>query len=255
MQLGDFTELAKDYINRPTYSKQIIRAILKYMDFEKREDFKIAEVGAGTGKLTNVLLEMGLDVVAVEPNDSMREEGIKSTEGQNVKWVKGCGEDTTLDKENFDWVIMASSFHWAKPKDTLKEFYKILSPEGFFTAIWNPRNIESSEFHTKVEAMIYEIAPNIKRVSSGSKQHAKKWEEVLVSTGHFKDVIFMEVDHVEVMSRERYMGAWKSVNDIRVQAGPQKWKKILEAIEDEIKGLDVIKVPYKNRAWTAQKVG
>lgn len=255
MKQGDFSNLAKKYINRPAYSELILRAILKYMDYEKKENFKIAEVGAGTGKLTKMLLEMGLDVIAVEPNDAMREEGIKYTREHNIQWINGTGEYTTLENECVDWVIMASSFHWTDTKISLPEFHRILKPNGFFTALWNPRNIEASELHTKIENNIYEIAPNIKRVSSGSKNHTSKWEDVLVSTGHFQDVIFMEVDHLEIMSKERYMGAWDSVNDIRSQAGEEKWEQILESIEHEIEDLDLIEVPYKIRAWTTQKIG
>lgn len=255
MQQGDFTNLAKNYINRPAYSKLILSAILKYMDYEKKVNFKIADVGAGTGKLTKMLLEMELDIVAIEPNDDMREEGIKYTHEYIVKWINGSGEHTRLRNESVDWVVMASSFHWTNPKHSLLEFHRVLKPRGFFTAMWNPRNIDASELHTKIENIIYEIAPNIKRVSSGSKNHTQRWDEILVSTGHFQDVIFMEVDHLEVMTKDRYMGAWNSVNDIRSQAGEEKWKQILEAIEHEIKDLDIIEVPYKIRAWTAQKVG
>ena len=108
MKQGDVSNLAKKYINRPAYSELILRAILKYMDYEKKENFKIAEVGAGTGKLTKMLLEMGLDVIAVEPNDAMREEGIKYTREHNIQWINGTGEYTTLENECVDWVIMAS---------------------------------------------------------------------------------------------------------------------------------------------------
>lgn len=251
---GDFTELAKQYINRPAYSTTIIKAILNYMETYKKEQIKIADIGAGTGKLTKVLLQMGLDVTAVEPNDKMRGEGIEYTKGYNVKWYKGSGEFTGLQDNSYNWVVMASSFHWTDPQKSLPEFSRILKNGGYFTAIWNPRNIEVSELHTKIENIIYSNVPNIKRVSSGAKNNTNKWEEILISTGHFDDVIFMETDYLENMTQERYMGAWKSVNDIRFQAGEEKFKVILDLIEKEIQDLDVIPVPYKMRAWTAKKI-
>jgi len=254
MKQGDFTKLAKQYINRPAYNKVLLDSILKIMDYDKKNSFKIVEVGAGTGKLTKMLLEMGLDVIAVEPNDAMREEGVEYTkEFDNVRWVKGSGEETEVESNIADWVIMASSFHWTDPKKSLPEFSRILKDDGFFTAIWNPRNIQISELHTKIEDNIKSIVPELNRVSSGS-QSTKQWEYVLTSTGNFKDCIFMETDYQENMSKDRYMGAWHSVNDIQSQAGEKRWNEIISMIEDEIKDLEVVEVPYKIRAWTAKKV-
>lgn len=254
MQLGDFSNLAQQYIHRPAYNDHLLKTLLLYTGYLQKPDFKVADVGAGTGKLTKMLLEKGLSVAAVEPNDAMRAEGIKYTDGFDVSWMAGSGEETGLPDGSLDWIIMASSFHWTNPEKSLPEFSRILKPGGYFTAVWNPRNIESSELHSGIEHKIYEIAPNIKRVSSGSKSTTKKWEEILISTGHFSNVIFMEVDHCEIMSRERYLGAWQSVNDIQTQAGDKNWKIIMDMIRSEIKHLDEIEVPYKNRAWTAQRV-
>lgn len=254
MKQGDFTKLAKQYINRPAYSELLLSNILKTMDFDKKkENFTVVEVGAGTGKLTKMLLEMGLNVIAIEPNDAMREEGIEYTkEFSTVQWKKGSGEETTIEPNIADWVIMASSFHWTDPKKSLPEFSRILKNDGYFTAIWNPRNIKISALHSKIEDNIKTIIPELKRVSSGS-QSTQEWEYVLVSTGDFKECIFMETDHQENMTKERYMGAWHSVNDIQAQAGVDRWRKILEMIENEIKNLEIIDVPYKIRAWTVKK--
>lgn len=252
MKQGDFTRLAKQYCNRTGYSELVLKALIKYIDY--KENFKIADVGAGTGKLTKQLLELGLNVSAIEPNDAMREEGIEYTSKFHIEWKKGSGEDTTLETESVNWLLMASSFHWTDPNYSLPEFSRVLKPSGFLTVLWNPRNIEKSDLHLKIEKRIHEIVPDIKRVSSGSSKYTADIEKILISTGHFKDVIFMEAEHEVIMSKERYLGAWESVNDIQAQAGEERWKKILDAIKEEIDQFDQIVVPYKTRAWTAQKV-
>lgn len=61
----------------------------------------------------------------------------------------------------------------------------------------------------------------------------------------------MECEHEEVMTKERYMNIWRSVNDIRVQAGEDRFERILHKIENIIKSEEQIVVPYKSRAWTA----
>lgn len=253
MKQGDFTTLAKSYHNRAGYSETVLKMLGKFTGAFDQKDFLVADVGAGTGKLTENLLELGLHCVAVEPNDSMREEGKKYTQKFSVEWRKGSGEETGLQSGSANWLLMASSFHWVDHTKGLPEFYRVLKSNGYFTALWNPRDLESSELHSRIEKRIHDIAPDIKRVSSGSDKYTEGLFEKLVSTGHFVDPIFVEGKHEVAMSKDRYMGAWRSVNDIQAQAGPDKFERIMLAIEDEIKNLDEVIVPYKTRAWTARR--
>ena len=56
------------------------------------------------------------------------------------------------------------------------------------------------------------------------------------------------------MSHERYLGAWRSVNDIQAQAGPEKFEVLLRQIGEKIASLSEVVVPYKTRAWTVRKL-
>lgn len=254
MKQGDYTVLAKDYINRPGYSLLVLTNLAAYVR-SNQNGFLIVDVGAGTGKLTENLLELGYNnIIAVEPNEAMRAEGICLTERRGVKWFAGSGEATKLEDNSADWILMASSFHWTDARLSLPEFRRVLKPGGFFTVLWNPRNLESCTLQARIETRIHEIIPGIKRVSSGSAKHTKDIENILVSTGDFKDVLFVEARHEVVMSKERYMGVWRSVSDIQAQAGSRKFKEILGAIEAEIDDLSEIVVPYKTRSWTVQVV-
>lgn len=77
---------------------------------------------------------------------------------------------------------------------------------------------------------------------------------MLISTGHFTDCVFMECAYSEIWSKERYMGAWHSVNDIQAQAGQKRWEQILAMIEHKIAPFDKLEIPYKIRAWSVRKV-
>ncbi len=254
MELGDFTKLAKDYINRPGYSLDVLRVIGRNAGMDRR-DFRVADVGAGTGKLTENLSELGLTGCAVEPNAAMRAEGEKLfANNASFLWSEGTAEQTGLPKNSFDWVLMGSSFHWAETQRALEEFHRILKPGGYFTAIWNPRNIEGNELHEGIERMIAEEIPDLKRVSSGGKKNIGDIEGKLLSTKLFSNLFFVEADHEVVMSKERYIGAWRSVNDIQVQAGPERFERIIKNIEEIIAPYPNVVVPYKSRAWTVQAI-
>lgn len=252
MKHGDFTALAKEYTNRPGYSRDVLRMIGRMAGMDRR-DFRVADVGAGTGKLTEELAALGLSGCAVEPNAAMRAEGEKAFCGKgNFSWSEGFAERTGLPKASFDWVLMGSSFHWANAEEALAEFHRILKPGGYFTAIWNPRDIEGNELHERIEQVVYDAVPGMKRVSSGDKKNIGDIEGKLLSTKFFGNIVFTEAPHTVVMSKERYMGVWRSVNDIRVQAGEEKFKKILKDIEGIIASYEEIVVPYRSRAWTVQ---
>ena len=103
----DYTEHAAHYDKRADYSYEAIKQLLTATGCTPQKP--IAEVGAGTGKLTKELLKHGLTVKSVEPNDAMRAIGIKNTQGQSVTWSVGTGEATGLPTGSAYAVFFGSS--------------------------------------------------------------------------------------------------------------------------------------------------
>ena len=250
VQQGDFTDLAKDYAAcRPDYSQTILQALLRHAGAST-----VADVGAGTGIWSRMLSHAGLHTTAVEPCDEMREEGVRFTADFDINWHSGSAETTRLADASVDWVTMASSFHWTDTHVALKEFHRILKPGGHLTVLWNPRNIDGNELHEEIEQLVHDLVPTLKRVSSGRAKNSRDWTHDLQSTSHFTNCIFMEAQHEVAMSQERYLGAWRSVNDIQAQAGAENFQLLLDRIRTKIAQLDQVVVPYKTRAWTVRKI-
>ena len=148
MKQGNFTDLARHYHNRPAYNPLMIEKLLACINDSGKplNKLDIAEVGAGTGKLTAILTrDFGLKITAVEPNDAMREEGIKATQGLDIKWLKGSGEQTNLQSNSADWLIMASSFHWTDPTKSLPEFARVLRGGNSQNTSTHPHTPSASE--------------------------------------------------------------------------------------------------------------
>ena len=72
---------------------------------------------------------------------------------------------------------------------------------------------------------------------------------------YFDDVVYVEGRHSIEMNPSRYLGAWRSVNDVRVQLGPEKFDAFIRFIEERIAELDIIEVAYLTRAWSARRKG
>ncbi|WP_214357125.1 class I SAM-dependent methyltransferase [Bifidobacterium santillanense] len=79
-------------------------------------EMTIADIGAGTGKLTIELAGLGLPVVAVEPDGNMRTELIDRTNGlDNVTVVAGTADHTGLPVRSVDVITVAQALHWFDP--------------------------------------------------------------------------------------------------------------------------------------------
>lgn len=254
LKSGNFTGLAKDYSqHRPDYCPSVLNALFGLLQKPTNEvDF--VDVGAGTGIWTRMVYSRGVkSCTAVEPNDDMRSSGLADSAGTGVRWLAGSAERTGLTAACCDWISMASSFHWADFDNATWEFHRLLRSGGRFTAIWNPRLIEVNPLLVEIEAHLDTVHPNIKRVSSGRSGITETLSEQLWSSPYFNDVVYLEGRHVIAMTPERYIGAWRSVNDLMVQLGPEKFKRFLAFVEQRIAGLGVIEATYLTRAWSAQR--
>lgn len=251
---GDFTGLAEHYSkNRPDYSTSVLNALLGLSN-KNVQQIDFADVGAGTGIWTKMVVDKGVkSAVAVEPNDDMRKQGADFTKSKQVIWKNGSAEKTTLAENSIDWLTMASSFHWADFKIATEEFHRVLRPNGLFTALWNPRFIEDNPLLVEIENKLTELNPDIKRVSSGRSGITEVLTDKLSSSEYFHNVVYIEAKHHIVMTTDRYIGAWKSVNDLRVQLGDDKFEYFIEFAEKKVKGLENIQANYLTRAWSAYR--
>ncbi|MGP0222836.1 class I SAM-dependent methyltransferase [Paenarthrobacter sp. NCHU4564] len=94
-----------------------------------------ADVGAGTGKFTGLLVDRGLEVAAVDPSRDMLEQ-LRKTWPQ-VNALEGTAEATGLADSAFDVVSVAQAWHWCEPLKASTEIARILRPDGVLGLIWN----------------------------------------------------------------------------------------------------------------------
>jgi ubiquinone/menaquinone biosynthesis C-methylase UbiE len=254
MKHGDFTGLATDYARyRADYAPHVVTAILGYMGRDASL-IDAADIGAGTGIWTRMLAVRGLhSIVAVEPNDDMRGQGIRSSHGTCIVWRAGSAEATGLPDGSANLVSMASALHWANFDQACAEFHRILRPGGVFAALWNPRLIEANPLLVEIEAEITRLKPDLQRVSSGRSGITERLIDMLSAKPQFTDVLYLEGRHSVHQTPEQYIGAWRSANDVQVQLGPELFRKFLDYAEKQIANLAAIETTYVTRAWAARR--
>ncbi len=111
----------------------------------------VADLGAGTGALTRLLVEHADRVVAVEPDDRMR--AVLADEGAGVSPVDGRGESLPLADGSVDAVLASSSWHWMDPAATLAEVRRVLVPGGLVGVMWTGPD-QAGPFMERVRALL-----------------------------------------------------------------------------------------------------
>jgi SAM-dependent methyltransferase len=115
----------------------------------------VADIGSGTGILTEMFLDNGNTVFAVEPNKEMREAAERLL-GSNSKFhsIAATAEATTLPDRNVDFVTAGQAFHWFDRDKSRAEFLRILKPSGWVVLIWNDRNVSDRPFFKAYENLL-----------------------------------------------------------------------------------------------------
>jgi len=142
--LTTFTNHSDDYQKyRPGYPEAIITYLESNIGLDKEKS--VADVGAGTGIFTELLLKNNYHVQAIEPNQEMRIKAeVLLDTYPDLKIINGTAENTGLEAGKVDLITVAQSFHWFDPEKTREEFKRIARPGAYVLLIWNILQDKSS---------------------------------------------------------------------------------------------------------------
>lgn len=111
---------------RPAYPPTVISRLAAELHIGRGD--RVLDLAAGTGKLTRALLGFGLDVVAVEPQRSLRRLLSDSIGAERMR--EGTAEAIPLEDGSVAAVTVADAFHWVEPTGGLAEIARVLRPGG-----------------------------------------------------------------------------------------------------------------------------
>lgn len=160
-----FSDRVTNYVRyRPGYPAGLIDALREQTQLSATSS--IADIGAGTGIFTALLLPHAGSVQAVEPNEPMRAYA-ESTLGDNPRFhsVAAPAEATTLPDASVDLITVAQAFHWLDPVAARREFARILKPGGHVALIWNERLTATTPFLRDYEALLKTAATDYNQVN------------------------------------------------------------------------------------------
>jgi ubiquinone/menaquinone biosynthesis C-methylase UbiE len=219
---------------RPSYPAEAARWLLG------ERPASVLELGAGTGKLTRVLVELGHDVHATDPDAAML--AVLEEKLPGVRTAVASAEDIPLPDASVDAVIAAQAFHWFDLDRALPEIARVLRPNGRICLLWNQRN---------------EKIPWVRRLGAliGTQEQLRDPAQALIFSELFGFVEDHEFSHWQVIDRESIQDLVLSRSNVAVLDEETRRAKLAEVVAfyDEYgRGMDGMQLPYAASCFRAE---
>jgi SAM-dependent methyltransferase len=199
----------------------------------------VLELGAGTGKLTRVLVDLGHDVHATDPDPAML--ALLEAHLPGVRTAVAGAEEIPLADASVDVVIAAQAFHWFDLDRALPEIARVLRPGGRICLLWNQRN---------------ERIPWVRRLGAiiGTQEQLRDPAEALIFSELFGFVEDSEFTHWQTIDRRSIQDLVLSRSNVAVldeEGRAAKLAEVLAFYDDYGRGMDGMQLPYVTRCFRA----
>ena len=233
---SSFAQVADSYERgRPSYPAEAVRWLVG------DEPLDVVDLGAGTGKLTRVLVALGHRVTAIEPLPEMLE--LLPAAAPGAKAVLGNAEVIPLPDAYADVVTAAQAFHWFDHEVALAEIARILRSDGHLGLVWNIRD-DSDVWVADLSTRIGSESVTLPDVA-----------EPLAQSGLFEPVEKDSFRFTQVLDRTTLLDLVVS-RSYCAKLPPEERKPILEDVErlfDEHAADGSIELPYVTECYRAAK--
>jgi SAM-dependent methyltransferase len=207
------------------------------------------DLGAGTGKLTRLLLPAGATLVAVEPVEAMRAEFASVL--PEVRMVAGVAEVLPFADGTFDAVVCAQAFHWFDGARALSAIHRVLKRWGRLGLLWNVRD-ESVQWIRELT----EIIDPYERTAPREKTH--EWRRTFSASDLFGRLNQLRFPHRQRLDRDGLVERFASASFI-ASAPPGEREEVLGRIRElaethpDLADRDEFDLPYMTELyWCAR---
>ena len=203
--------------HRPDYAEAAVRWALEPVG--DRRPVRVADIGAGTGKLTAALVGLGADVTAVEPDPQMLAELQRAM--PEVRSAPGSAEEMPLPDASVDAVLAGQAMHWFDMDRAMPEIARVLTPGGVFAGLWN---VDDDRV-----GWVAELAEISKRKSSitllrwrGGADQVRYERLVTAGAGFFRDGQSGEFEHGQVRTADSLLATIATHSRLLVMDEPER---------------------------------
>lgn len=159
-----FSNRADAYLaSRPGYPTDLLATLEKESDFAR--NWIVADIGSGTGLLSELFLQHGNRVLGIEPNAEMRAAGARRlADYARFESLGATAEALPLAPATADLITAGQAFHWFDPGRARGQFQRVLRPLAWVMLVWNTPEWESTPFMQAYERLLIEYGVDYQRV-------------------------------------------------------------------------------------------
>jgi SAM-dependent methyltransferase len=205
---------------------------------------EVLEVGAGTGKFTRLLVELGARLSIVEPDVDMRRVLLRRS--PKVIVLEGRAEELPVVERSFDVAVSSSAWHWFIQPDATNEMARVLCDDGTLFVLWNgfsrdvPWIVELTKFRQRPD---------------GAKARPRGWHVQFDPNGPFVDVRDVSLDWTWTRTIDEVVALFGTYSDAIIQSDENRRimeRLVRERLVEHV-GDGVVELPMTLRGTTARR--
>jgi SAM-dependent methyltransferase len=225
---------------RPSYPSEAVALVVRALRIG--EGATVVDLGAGTGKFTQLLVPTRARLVAVEPVGNMRRKIAPPVEAMD-----GTAESMPLADGSVDAVVVAQAFHWFRHDEALAEIARVLRPGGGLALLWNRRD----ESVSWVDALSRVIEWRAHQVSEYDRTD---WPAIIAGAGAFGPVEHAQFSWEHLVDRVTLADRVRSVSYIAAMDDDAERESIVaEAVALTDGFAEPFPLPYNTLVWWCRK--
>jgi len=156
-----FGEVAETYDRaRPGYPSELIDDALAFGAITAGDG--VLEIGCGTGKATAQFASRNLDMLCLEPSESMAAIARRHCRTFPAVTIETASfEDRPLEPGAFRLLVSAQAWHWVSPDVRLPKAHRALAPDGALAVFWNTVDWRDEPLRADVDDLYEREAPEL----------------------------------------------------------------------------------------------
>lgn len=217
-----FAEVAEVYERgRPEYPLAVAGALAA--ELRLPAGAPVLDLAAGTGKLTRALCDVGLEVVAVEPQEELRE--MLTALLPDVRAIDGVAEAIPLPDASVAAVTVGEAFHWFDHALALAELGRVLRPGGGLAVLTMLPDWGGASWAHEVGTLIAQARPAHPQFDGPS------WRESVRAAGSWSEPWELRITFTRPMLAEECVAYIASISWIAALPEEQRLQTLARATE------------------------